>query len=69
MANTTSFVTVAYMYATEINTYALRSKALSIYISVQGVALSFNQYVNPVALEAIGMWCLWFLVFRISETR
>jgi len=27
---------------------------MSIYISVQGIALSFNQYVNPIALKAIG---------------
>lgn len=66
MANTTSFTTVAYMCeqsldcpslppdATEINPYALRAKAMSIYISVQGIALSFNQYVNPIALKAIG---------------
>ncbi|KAI9631839.1 general substrate transporter [Dioszegia hungarica] len=65
MANTTSFTTVAYMYATEINPYALRSKALSIYISVQGVALSFNQYVNPIALAAIA-WKYYFVFSGIQ---
>lgn len=43
--------------ATEINPYALRSKALGIYVTTQGVALSFNQYVNPIALKAIGEYC------------
>lgn len=38
----------------EINPYALRSRAMSLNIFAQGVAFSFNQYVNPIALDAIG---------------
>jgi hypothetical protein len=38
----------------EIVPYALRSKAMSVYVVTQAVSLAFNQYVNPIALAAIG---------------
>ncbi|KAK8864556.1 hypothetical protein IAR55_001806 [Kwoniella newhampshirensis] len=41
------------LYIPEITPYHLRTKALSIYAIIQAVSITFNQYVNPVALEKI----------------
>jgi hypothetical protein len=38
----------------EILPFGLRAKGMSIYVTTQSVSLAFNQYVNPVALTAIG---------------
>lgn len=32
----------------------LRSKGMGVYIFVQSVTVTYNQYVNPIALAAIG---------------
>lgn len=39
---------------TEITPFSLRVKGLSLFVFVQSCALAFNQYVNPIALNAIG---------------
>jgi MFS family permease len=49
-----SWSPLPFAYAAEILPYAMRLKGLSIELSVQSVALTFNQWVNPVALEALG---------------
>lgn len=49
-----SWSPLPFAYGAEILPYNLRLKGLSIELSVQSVALAFNQWVNPVALEAIG---------------
>jgi hypothetical protein len=36
----------------------LRSKGIAIYSTVQSVTVTYNQYVNPIAIEAIGMYRL-----------
>lgn len=48
-----SWSPLPFAYGAEILPYHMRLKGLSIELSVQSVALTFNQYVNPVALEAI----------------
>jgi MFS family permease len=49
-----SWSPLPFAYGAEILPYNMRLKGLSIELSVQSVALTFNQYVNPVALEAMG---------------
>lgn len=41
------------MYTVEILPYSLRAKGFNIFNFVISVALIFNQYVNPIALDAI----------------
>lgn len=48
-----SWSPLPFAYGAEILPYNLRLKGLSIELSVQSVALAFNQWVNPVALEAL----------------
>ncbi|KAL1853092.1 hypothetical protein VTK73DRAFT_9108 [Phialemonium thermophilum] len=42
-----------FSYGAEILPYHMRLKGLSIMLSVQSIAQAFNQWVNPVALDAI----------------
>lgn len=48
-----SWSPLPFAYGAEILPYHMRLKGLSIELSVQSVALTFNQWVNPVALQAI----------------
>lgn len=48
-----SWSPLPFAYGAEILPYNMRMKGLSIELSVQSVALTFNQWVNPVALAAI----------------
>ncbi|KAI1344255.1 general substrate transporter [Xylariaceae sp. FL0016] len=48
-----SWSPLPFAYGAEILPFHMRMKGLSIELSVQSVALVFNQWVNPVALEAI----------------
>lgn len=48
-----SWSPLPFAYGAEILPYNMRLKGLSIELSVQSVALTFNQWVNPVALEAM----------------
>ena len=68
------------MYTVEILPYSLRAKGFNIFNFVISLALIFNQYVNPIALENIGwkyyiVYCCWlafetaFCYFFIVETR
>jgi hypothetical protein len=40
--------------ASEILPTMLRSRGIAIYSTVQSVTVTYNQYVNPIAIEAIG---------------
>ncbi|VUC28437.1 unnamed protein product [Clonostachys rosea] len=75
-----SWSPLPFAYGAEIMPYHLRLKGLSIMLSVQSVALTFNQWVNPVAMEAIGwkyylmyialiMFYLVLIIFFFPETR
>lgn len=48
-----SWSPLPFAYGAEILPYNMRLKGLSIELSVQSVALTFNQWVNPVALKEI----------------
>jgi len=48
-----SWSPLPFAYGAEILPYHMRLKGLSVELSVQSIALTFNQYVNPVALEAM----------------
>lgn len=56
-------------YSSEILPYRLRAKGLTLMFFCVDLSLWFNQYVNPIALDAIGwkyylVYCV-FLVFEI----
>ncbi|KAK5728536.1 hypothetical protein LTR15_001672 [Elasticomyces elasticus] len=51
-----------FSYGAEILPYHLRMKGLSIMLCVQNVAQAFNQWVNPVALAALGWNYIVYLV-------
>ncbi|OXG77987.1 hypothetical protein C345_06405 [Cryptococcus neoformans A2-102-5] len=51
------------LYIPEITPYHLRAKALSVYLIVKAISITFGQYVNPIALERIG-W-KYYLVYVI----
>lgn len=48
-----SWSPLPFAYGAEILPYHMRLKGLSIELSVQSVGLTFNQWVNPVALKAL----------------
>ena len=61
-SNVLTYITVFYNmawsgllvgYAAEILPYSLRAKGLTVMFLMVDVALFFNQYVNPIALDAI----------------
>ncbi|KAH7042072.1 hypothetical protein B0J12DRAFT_762143 [Macrophomina phaseolina] len=51
-----------YVYTAELLPYALRTKGLGVQIAVSQAAPAVNNYVNPIALEAIEYW---FFVFYL----
>ncbi|CVK95515.1 related to hexose transporter protein [Fusarium mangiferae] len=55
-----AFTPLSIAYAVEILPFDLRSKGLSINLTVVFAAGFFNQYVNPIALEAI-QWKFYFV--------
>ncbi|KAF7795673.1 hypothetical protein EIP86_006838 [Pleurotus ostreatoroseus] len=75
-----AFTPLIVMYTVEILPYSLRAKGFNVFNFVVSVALIFNQYVNPVALDAIAwkyyiVYCCWiafefvFCYMFIVETR
>jgi sugar porter (SP) family MFS transporter len=48
------FTPIPPLYVAEISTPATRSNIVSVYWMCTGLALCFNQFVNPIALAAIG---------------
>ncbi|KAJ9138373.1 General substrate transporter [Pleurostoma richardsiae] len=55
-----AFTPLSIAYPVEILPFRLRSKGLSITLTVQFAAGFFNQYVNPIALDAIA-WKFYFV--------
>jgi hypothetical protein len=49
-----SVLPVDHSDASEILPTMLRSKGIAIYSTVQSVTVTYNQYVNPINIEAIG---------------
>ena len=49
-----AFTPLIVMYTVEILPYSLRAKGFNVFNFVISLALIFNQYVNPIALEHIG---------------
>lgn len=45
-----------YCYSTEILPYSIRTRGLTLQIVASQVALTINQYVNPIALDRIGFY-------------
>ncbi|PYH92063.1 hexose transporter protein [Aspergillus ellipticus CBS 707.79] len=45
--------TLNYSYCAEIMPFSLRTKGLAIFLCAQQLASTFNQFVNPIAMEAI----------------
>ncbi|GBE89812.1 Lactose permease [Sparassis crispa] len=67
-------------YSVEILPYSLRAKGFNVFNIVISLALIFNQYVNPIALEKLAwkyylVYCCWiafevvFLYFTVVETK
>ncbi|GJN90853.1 hypothetical protein Rhopal_003867-T1 [Rhodotorula paludigena] len=51
---------LAFSYTTECLPYSLRSSGMALFTWMQNAALSANQWLNPVGLEAIG-WKFYFV--------
>ncbi|KAN0084410.1 General substrate transporter [Tylopilus felleus] len=75
-----AFTPLIISYTVEILPYNIRAKGFNVFSFVISVALIFNQYVNPIALDALGwkyylVYVCWlavefvFLWFFIVETK
>jgi MFS family permease len=60
-----AFTPLVYSYTLEILPYSLRAKGFTIFNLVISLALIFNQYVNPIALRAIG-WKYYVSLFLFT---
>jgi hypothetical protein len=49
-----AFTPLIASYTVEVLPYALRAKGFNLFLFMVNLSLIFNQYVNPVALEALG---------------
>ncbi|RTE77656.1 hypothetical protein BHE90_007881 [Fusarium euwallaceae] len=56
-----------YSYTTTIMPFNLRAKGLALYLVVQNMANAFNQFVNPIALQAI-TWKYYAVYIAIDIT-
>ncbi|OCB88232.1 hexose transporter [Sanghuangporus baumii] len=64
-----AFTPLIVSYTIEILPFSIRAKGMTIFTFVLTISLIFNQYVNPVALEALGwkyyiVYCAW-LAFEL----
>ncbi|EJC97746.1 hexose transporter [Fomitiporia mediterranea MF3/22] len=75
-----AFTPLIVSYTIEIVPYNIRAKTFNVFNFTISLALIFNQYVNPIALDAIGwkyyvVYCCWILVelvfcyFYVVETK
>ncbi|KAJ7136703.1 general substrate transporter [Mycena epipterygia] len=75
-----AFTPLIVTYTLEILPYNIRAKGFNIFNFTISLALIFNQYVNPIALDTIGwkyyvVYCVWlvfegvFLYFFVIETK
>ena len=55
------------MYTVEILPYSLRAKGFNVFNFVISLALIFNQYVNPIALEHIA-WKYYVSLFTVRDS-
>ncbi|KAI8311158.1 hypothetical protein K4K61_012555 [Colletotrichum sp. SAR11_59] len=75
-----AWTTLNYTYVAELMPFSLRTKGLAIYLCVQQLGNTFNQFVNPIALQAltwryyavyIAVDCLYVVIiyFCFPETK
>ncbi|KAJ6506908.1 hexose transporter [Mycena sanguinolenta] len=75
-----AFTPLIVTYTLEILPYNIRAKGFNISNLTISLAIVFNQYINPIALDAIGwkyyiVYCVWlvfesiFLYFYVIETK
>ncbi|TFK38070.1 hexose transporter [Crucibulum laeve] len=75
-----AFTPLIVSYTVEILPFAIRAKGFTVFNFAISLSLIFNQYVNPVALDAIGwkyyiVYCCWlcfelvYVYFFIVETK
>jgi MFS family permease len=75
-----AFTPLIVSYTVEILPYPLRAKGFTVFNFTISLALIFNQYVNPIALDKLGwkyyiVYCCWlcfelvFLYFFVIETK
>ncbi|GAA5916405.1 hypothetical protein JCM5296_005650 [Sporobolomyces johnsonii] len=55
---------LSYSYPTEVLPYSLRASGMAAFVWLQYAAVVFNQWVNPVALDAAG-WKWYFFFFVV----
>ncbi|GAA5944754.1 uncharacterized protein JCM15063_002393 [Sporobolomyces koalae] len=71
---------LSFSYSTEILPYSLRSSGMGLFVWLQNITQVFNQFVNPVGLEAISWkyyWVFWailvvlltIIVWKFPETK
>lgn len=54
-----------YSYVAEIMPFELRAKGMGLYLAIQQVCNAFNQFVNPIAMDAIS-W-KYYLVYIVID--
>lgn len=75
-----AFLPLIISYTVEILPFPIRAKGFTLYSLTLSIALIFNQYVNPIALEKLGwkyyiVYICWlafegvYLYFFVTETR
>ncbi|EIN07439.1 general substrate transporter [Punctularia strigosozonata HHB-11173 SS5] len=75
-----AFTPLIVSYTVEILPFALRAKGFNVFNFVVSAAIVFNQYVNPIALKALGwkyycVYCAWlafelvYLYLFVVETK
>ena len=62
-----AFTPLIVMYTVEILPYSLRAKGFNVFNFVISLALIFNQYVNPIALEHIA-WKYYVSLFTVCDS-
>ncbi|GAA6059513.1 hypothetical protein JCM10212_006011 [Sporobolomyces blumeae] len=55
---------ISFSTATEVLPYSLRSSGMALFVFLQNVTQVFNQWVNPIGLEAAG-WKYYFLFWAV----
>ncbi|GAA5854758.1 hypothetical protein JCM5353_007620, partial [Sporobolomyces roseus] len=55
---------LSFSYSTEILPYSLRASGMALFVWLQNATQTFNQFVNPIGLEAIS-WKYYFLFWSI----
>ena len=61
-----AFIPLSIAYPLEIIPYPIRAKGISVFVFFVSLALIFNQYVNPIALQKMG-WKYYVSLFSTYE--